>query len=73
MITLTNDRELGQLIRRLRQEAGLSLVELGERCNVTKGGQSKREIDARAMTAGALIEQANALGYRVVLVAGEAS
>jgi transcriptional regulator with XRE-family HTH domain len=67
VIDLTNDRELGPLIRRLRHDAGLSLVQLAKRVHLSKGGQSKREIDSRAMTAGALIETAHALGYRVVL------
>jgi transcriptional regulator with XRE-family HTH domain len=68
VITLTNDRELGQMLRRLRHDAGLSLNDLAPLCHVSKGGLSKREIDSRAMTAGALIETARALGYAVALV-----
>jgi transcriptional regulator with XRE-family HTH domain len=68
VITLTNDRHLGRLLRHLRIGAGLSQTQLGIRTHMTKGGISKREIDSRAVTAGALIETARALGYSVVLV-----
>lgn len=68
MTILHDDRELGPLLRQLRHAAGLSLNDLAPRCHVTKGGLSKRETDSRAMTAGALIETARALGYRVELV-----
>lgn len=68
MITLTSDRELGRLLRQLRHDAGLSLNDLAPLCHLSKGGLSKREIDSRAMTAGALIETARALGYDVALV-----
>jgi transcriptional regulator with XRE-family HTH domain len=73
VITLTNDRELGQMLRRLRHDAGLSLNDLAPLCHVSKGGLSKREIDSRAMTAGALIETANALGYDLALVPKQAA
>ena len=68
MITIPNDRHLGQLVRRLRLRAGLSQTELGRRLYMSKGGVSKREIGARAMTAGALIESAHAVGFDVALV-----
>lgn len=68
MIPLTADRELGPLIRRLRHRAGLTLVQLGARCHVTKGGMHKRETDCRAISAGALIETLDALGYDLVAV-----
>jgi transcriptional regulator with XRE-family HTH domain len=68
VIVIDNDRDLGQLIRQLRHEAGLSLTQLGARCHITKGGMGNRETKPRAMTAGALIESVRALGYDVVLV-----
>jgi len=69
VITLTsNERDLGLLLRQLRRAAGLSLVQLGERTNTTKGGISKREIHCRALTVGALVETAAALGYDLALV-----
>jgi transcriptional regulator with XRE-family HTH domain len=73
VITLssTNERDLGLLLRSLRHEAGLSLVELGERTRTTKGGISKREIHCRALTVGALIETADALGYDLALIPRE--
>jgi transcriptional regulator with XRE-family HTH domain len=69
MIRLTTDRNLGMLLRDLRIGAGLTQTQLGIRTHLTKGGVSKREIDSRAVTAGALIDTAHALGYDVVLVA----
>ena len=68
MITLTDDGQLGPLVRKLRSDAGLTLAQLARRCHVTKGGIAKRETSSRAMTAGALIETAAALGYDVALV-----
>lgn len=69
MITLTaRERELGLLLRRLRHDAGLSLRDLAPRLHITKSGLANRETDSRAMTAGALIETANALGYDLALV-----
>jgi transcriptional regulator with XRE-family HTH domain len=73
VITLTNtdERGLGLLLRQLRHDAGLSLVQLAERTCNTKGGISKREIHGRALTVGALIETADALGYDLALIPRE--
>jgi transcriptional regulator with XRE-family HTH domain len=69
VIRVNTDRELGPLLRWLRHRAGLTQTELGRRVHITKSAVSNRETDSRAMTAGALIETADALGYDLVLVA----
>lgn len=62
------DRHLGPLLRRLRQDAGLTQEQLGQRVNVTNRAVCARELHPNAMTAGALIETLDALGYDVVAV-----
>jgi transcriptional regulator with XRE-family HTH domain len=68
MITISSDRHLGPLVRRLRLDAGLSQTALGKRVHMSKGGISKRELEARAMTVGALIESGRAFGFDLALV-----
>lgn len=68
MITILSDRNLGALFRRLRLANGLTMEQLGARVHISKKGVSNREHHGRAVTAGALIETANALGYTVALV-----
>jgi transcriptional regulator with XRE-family HTH domain len=66
-IGITSDRHLGALFRCLRIQAGLTLDDLGARVHITRKGVSNRELHSRAFSAGAFIETAAALGYRVVL------
>jgi len=69
VISLTDgDRRFGFLIRRLRHTAGLTLDQVAARCHITRKGMCNRELHASAMTAGALIESLDALGYDVVAV-----
>lgn len=69
VIKLTHrDRRLGLLLRRLRQDAGLSLGQLAPRVHITKSGLANRETDSRAITAGALIETLDALDFDVYAV-----
>jgi transcriptional regulator with XRE-family HTH domain len=67
-IRLTGDRQLGAMLRGLRLAAGLTQQQLGDRIHITKKGISNREVNSRAVTAGALIETAQALGYTVALI-----
>jgi hypothetical protein len=64
----TGDRRFGFLIRRLRKTAGLTLDQVAARCYITRKGMCNRELHAAAMTAGALIETLDALGYDVLAV-----
>lgn len=69
VIPLTaGDRRFGFLVRRLRKTAGLTLEGLATRCHVTRKGMCNRELHASAMSAGALIETLDALGYDVLAV-----
>ena len=68
VILLTRDKRFGQLIRRLRKTAGLTLDQIAARCHITRKGQCNRELHENAMTAGALIEALDALGFDVIAV-----
>lgn len=58
---------LGDFLRSLRHGAGLSLEQVAQRACVTKQAMSNRERKGKALAATALVEHAQALGYRVVL------
>lgn len=64
----SSERGFGTLIRRLRHTAGLTLDQVAARCHITRKGMCNRELHASAMTAGALIETLDALGYDVIAV-----
>jgi hypothetical protein len=66
-IRITSGRRLGDLLRRMRLDAGLTLDQLGHRAHVSRSGVSKRELATRALSVGAFVETANALGYDVQL------
>lgn len=68
MIPILTDRNLGLLVRDLRRQSGLTQSELGKRTHTSKSGISKREIDARAMHVGALLDTGRALGYTLALI-----
>jgi capsular polysaccharide biosynthesis protein len=69
VITLTRRvHRYGPLIRRLRHTAGLTLDQVAARCHITRKGQCNRELHENAMSAGALIEALDALGYDVIAV-----
>jgi transcriptional regulator with XRE-family HTH domain len=68
VIPLTGTRGFGRLIRRLRHAAGLTLDQVAARCHITRKGQCNRELHENAMTAGALLEALDALGYDVYAV-----
>lgn len=69
VIPLTGgDRRFGFLIRRIRKAAGLTLDQVAARCHITRKGMCNRELHAHAMSAGALIESLDALGYDVIAV-----
>jgi DNA-binding XRE family transcriptional regulator len=67
-VRLTSGRNLGPLLRRLREEAGLTGDQLGARIHLTRRGICARELHGSALPVGALIETAHALGYRVALI-----
>lgn len=67
MITLDHQRHIGTILRGLRHDAGLTLRDVGHRAHVSKSGVSKRETN-NGITAGALIDHAQVLGYAVALV-----
>lgn len=66
MIRLTDHRDIGQLLRRLRKDAGLTTRQLGRLAHVTSSGLSKRE-HTNGITAYGLINHVRPLGYEVVL------
>ncbi len=66
-IHIASDRDVAPLLRRLRMSAGLSMEQLGRRVHITKKGVLNRELHSRAVTAGAFIDTARALGYSVML------
>lgn len=69
VISLTaSDHRFGHLVRRLRKAAGLTLDAVASRCYITRKGMCNRELHASAMSAGALIETLDALGYDVLAV-----
>jgi transcriptional regulator with XRE-family HTH domain len=51
MTELRTNEEIGQLIRKLREERGLTQAEVGEPVNLDKTAMSKVEAGARAVTA----------------------
>jgi transcriptional regulator with XRE-family HTH domain len=67
-IPLLSDRQIGPLLRRLRKREGLTLEQLGARVHLTRKGVWNRELNSRAITAGALLDTAHALGFTVALV-----
>ena len=67
MIRLTDHRDIGRLLRHLRQQAGLTTRQLGRLAHVTSSGLSKRE-HTNGITAYGLINHVRPLGYEVVLV-----
>ncbi len=66
------DRHIGNLLRELRERAGLSQLALTRRAHITKSGISARE-SRSSMTVGALVEHARALGYDLALIPREDS
>lgn len=59
---------LGPLLRRLRQEAGLTLDQVGARAHISRKGVCNRELPGSALPAAALVEHLAAVGYQVALV-----
>jgi transcriptional regulator with XRE-family HTH domain len=65
-IRLTSHRNIGRLLRHLREQAGLTTRQLGRLAHVTSSGLSKRE-HTSGITAYGLIHHLQPLGYEVVL------
>lgn len=69
VIELTRgDRRFGDLVRRLRLEAGLSLNDIAARCHVSRKAAWHREQRTQAMSAHALFDVLEALGYDLIAV-----
>jgi DNA-binding XRE family transcriptional regulator len=66
-IRLTSHRDIGKLLRHLREQAGLTQRQLGRLAHVTSSGLAKRE-RTDGITAYGLINHVRPLGYDVVLV-----
>lgn len=66
LIAIDAQRNLGALLRDLRRRAGLSLADLADRLQMTKGGLGHRETAAQAMTVAVLAESLDALGYDLI-------
>ena len=66
-IRLTSHRNIGRLLRHLREQAGLTTRQLGRLAHVTSSGLSKRE-HTNGITAYGLINHVRPLGYEVVLM-----
>ncbi len=67
MIRLTSHRDIGQLLKRLRENAGLTQRQLGKLAHVTSSGLAKRE-RTNGITTYGLINHVRPLGYEVVLI-----
>lgn len=67
MIRLLTGRHLGQCLRRLRHNAGMTPEGLAHRLTMSRSGVLRRE-QIGFLPADALITHVNALGYRVALV-----
>jgi transcriptional regulator with XRE-family HTH domain len=68
MIQLASYHQLGPILRRLRQTAGLTQAQVAEQSFVTKKAICARELHGTATTAGALIEHAAVFGYDLALI-----
>jgi transcriptional regulator with XRE-family HTH domain len=66
-IRLTDHRDIGRLLRHLREQAGLTTRQLSRLTHVTSSGLSKRE-HTNGITAYGLINHMRPLGYEVVLI-----
>ena len=66
-IVPANGGDLGQLLRRLRHDAGMSPEGLARRLTMSRSGVLRRE-QIGFLPADALIAHARALGYDVALV-----
>lgn len=67
MIILSRYQDIGATLRSLRHTAGLTIRDLSARAHVSASAVSKRE-NHHGITAGALVEHAGALGYRLALI-----
>ena len=67
VIRLTSHRNIGRLLRHLREQAGLTTRQLGRLAHVTSSGLSKRE-HTNGITAYGLINHVRPLDYQVVLI-----
>ncbi len=68
MITLTNQRHAGLILRHLRTRQQLTTRALAARLFVRHTTVSNREIGARDITLQALIDMAYCLGFDVALI-----
>lgn len=59
---------LGPLLRRMRQDAGLTLDQVGTLAHISRKGVCNRELHGRALPTEALVEHLDALGYRILAV-----
>lgn len=71
MITLNNERQLADILRRLREYRGFSGRDLADRIFADRRTVRGREIGQQGYTVAALIDTAQALGYRVALIGPE--
>jgi len=66
-IHLARSSDLGQLLRDLRHQRGLSQRDVARATHISKSGLAARE-QRSSMPVGALIGHAQALGYTVALI-----
>jgi transcriptional regulator with XRE-family HTH domain len=68
VIIIRTPREIGEVLRRRRQERGHTLLGMGVRLGTRRGRVSEWEHGHRIPNAATFIRYANALGYDVALV-----
>jgi transcriptional regulator with XRE-family HTH domain len=68
MIVIRNGHHTAQVLRHLREQAGLSRKTLGERIFISDRTIANREYGQRGLDTNALIDTARALGCTVALL-----